>query len=85
MANLSGARVAGVIKYRAYVMDKDGHIAGFRAFVCGSDADATIWAKQLVDGHGVELWSGDRLVTRLDPPDVAVSHEVIGGRLVAKK
>jgi len=25
---------------------------------------ATIWAKRLVDGHDVELWSGERLVRR---------------------
>ncbi len=53
-----------MIEYRAYIIGKDGHIASDRAFV--SDADATVWAKPLVDGHDVELWSGDRLVIRLD-------------------
>jgi hypothetical protein len=66
MANLSGAGVAEVSEYRAYVIDKDDHIASFRAFVSDRDADATVWAKQLVDGHDVELWSGDRFVIRLD-------------------
>jgi hypothetical protein len=46
------------------VIGHDGHIVTFRAFVCDSDADATVWAKQLVDDHDVELWSGDRFVTR---------------------
>jgi hypothetical protein len=52
-------------EYRAYVIDDDGHINSFRGFVCDTDEDATVWAKQMVDGHDVELWSGDRLVTRL--------------------
>jgi hypothetical protein len=66
VANLAGAGVAEVSEYRAYVIGEDGHIASFRSFVCDSDADATVWAKQLVDGHDVELWSGDRFVIRLD-------------------
>jgi len=51
--------------YRAYVIGEDGHIASFRAFLCDDDADATVWATQLVDGNDVELWSGDRVVTRI--------------------
>jgi hypothetical protein len=42
-------------EYRAYIMEKEGHIAAFRAFVCDGDEDAKVWAKQLVDGHDVEL------------------------------
>jgi hypothetical protein len=76
-----------VNEYRVYVFGKDGHISSFRAFVCADDADATVWAKQLVDGHGVELWSRDRFVIRLNAtgkPD-AISHEVVNGRMVPKK
>jgi hypothetical protein len=87
MAELSRLGVAEVSEYRAYIIGGDGHFAGFRAFVCGSDSDATVWAKQLVDGHDVELWSGDRLVTRLKSTinRGAVSHDVIDGRMVPKK
>ena len=56
-----------VAEYRAYVVGDDGHFIS-RAFACDSDADATTWAKQLVDGHNIELWSGARLVIR-------ISHE----------
>jgi hypothetical protein len=79
--------VAQVSNYRAYVIGKDGHIASFRAFVSDSDSDATVWAKQLVDGHDVELWSGDRLVIRLSAigKPGAVSHEVAAGRMVPKE
>jgi len=55
-----------VAEYRAYVVSEDGHIAASRAVVCDSDADATAWAKQLVDGHDIELWSGERFVIRLE-------------------
>ena len=65
MAIVAGVGIAQVNEYRAYIVGEDGHIATFRAFVCDSDADATVWAEQLVDGHDVELWSGDRMVTRL--------------------
>ena len=64
--NLSVVGVAQVSEYRAYVIGQDGHIASYRAFVCDTDADAAVWAKQLADGHDVELWSGDRFVIRID-------------------
>jgi len=54
------------LEYRAYVVGDDGHFVGFRAFVCDSDTEATTWAKQLVDGHAVELWSGERFVVLLE-------------------
>ena len=53
-------------EYRAYVVGDDGHIVSFRAFICDTDAGATVWAKQMVDGHGVELWSGERFVLKLE-------------------
>ena len=52
-------------EYRAYTMGHDGHITASRAFVCEGDEDATVWARQLVDGHDIELWSGERFVIRL--------------------
>jgi hypothetical protein len=86
VANLSGFGVANVSEYRAYIIGNDGHISSFRAFVCDGDANATVWAKQLVDGHDVELWSGDRLVIRLNTTGkpVAVTHEIHNGRMVPK-
>ncbi|MGY3119096.1 hypothetical protein ACVWXQ_003033 [Bradyrhizobium sp. S3.14.4] len=52
-------------EYRAFTVGHDGHFTAYRAFVCASDEDAIVWAKQLVDGYDVELWSGDRFVVRL--------------------
>jgi hypothetical protein len=37
-----------------------------KALNCADDAEAIAKAKPLVDGHDVELWSGERLVTRLE-------------------
>jgi len=55
--------------YRAYTVGEDGHFINFRAFSCDNDPDAIVWAKQLVDGHPVELWSGARFILRLEQPE----------------
>jgi hypothetical protein len=54
-----------VAEYRAYAVGHDGHFVGYEPLVCGSDNEAIEKAKGLVDGHDVELWSGDRFVIRL--------------------
>jgi hypothetical protein len=54
-----------MVEYRAYIVGADGHFASYRAFICNDDSNAIIWAKQMVDGHDVELWSGERFVKRL--------------------
>jgi hypothetical protein len=38
----------------------------FKPLICGSDDEALAEAKQLVDGHAVELWSGERFITKLE-------------------
>jgi hypothetical protein len=43
-----------------------GHITAPRVFICGDDSEAVVWAKQWIDGHDIELWSGERFVIRLD-------------------
>jgi hypothetical protein len=53
-------------EYRADLIGKNGHIANSRAFVCANDDHAIVWAKQLAGGDGVELWSGNRFVFRLN-------------------
>ena len=51
--------------YRAYSVGIDGHFVGFEALVCADDAEAIEKAKRFVDGHDIELWSGDRFLIRL--------------------
>jgi hypothetical protein len=61
---------AGVVlaEYRAYTVDRDGHFIGFEPLACGSDAEAVEITRRLVKENSVELWSGARLVIRLEAP-----------------
>ena len=47
-------------EYRAYFLKEDGHIVQRFDLVCLDDEAAKVHAKQLVDGHDVELWQLDR-------------------------
>jgi hypothetical protein len=53
-------------EYRAYAVGIDGHFVSFEALVCVDDVEAIDKAKCLIDGHNIELWSGDRFVIRLE-------------------
>jgi hypothetical protein len=61
----SGGKV-GMADYRVHTIGVDGNFINSRAFSCDNDPDAIEWAKQLVDGHDIELRSGARLVIRLE-------------------
>ena len=66
LSNTDGGHRWGMPEYRAYKVGLDGHFFGFEPLVCANDAEATEKAKRLVDGHDVELWSGERFIVRLD-------------------
>ena len=53
-------------EYRAYTLGTDGHFVDFEALNCADDPEAIAKAKCLVDGHDVELWSGERFVIQLE-------------------
>jgi len=53
-------------EYRAYSVDSDGHFIGFEPLICADDAEAITQARHMLDGKDIELWSGPRLVIRLD-------------------
>lgn len=76
-------------EYRAYVVGLDGHFVSFEGFTCGDDGEAIAKAQRLLDGHDVELWSGERFVRRLKAAEnhdgEAISHEIIDARMVPKK
>jgi hypothetical protein len=57
--------VSNVPEYRAYVVGPDGHFLWSREFVAANDDAAFKHARQFVDGHDVELWSGERFVAKL--------------------
>ena len=52
--------------YRAFTFGHDGHVTASRGFRCADDSEAIVWTKQLLDGHDIELWSGERLVVKLE-------------------
>jgi hypothetical protein len=49
-------------EYRAYIIDSDGHFQSIVSLICPDDETAKDQAKQLVDGHDVELWQYARKV-----------------------
>jgi hypothetical protein len=51
-----------VNEYQAYIMGADGHILNRIDLVCVDDDEAKERAKQLVDGHDVELWQFGRKI-----------------------
>jgi hypothetical protein len=53
-------------EYRAYTIEPDGHFIGYEQLVCLDDAEAIEKAKRFVNGRDVELWSGPRLVIKLE-------------------
>lgn len=48
--------------YRAYLVGSDGHFYKSVVLDEPDDAAAIAAAKQLVDGHDVELWQRDRKI-----------------------
>ncbi|MEH2514295.1 hypothetical protein V1291_005649 [Nitrobacteraceae bacterium AZCC 1564] len=53
--------------YKAYFIGRDGHFFNAKDLLCDSDEVAIEAAKQLVDGHDVELWQRHRKVAKLKP------------------
>ena len=51
--------------YRAYLIDDDNRVASYQPVDADTDAEALQAARQLVDGHDVEVWLLDRMVGRL--------------------
>jgi hypothetical protein len=48
--------------YRAYIMGPDGHVQNRVDLRCNNESEAIRLARQLVDGHDVELWQLDRQI-----------------------
>jgi hypothetical protein len=51
--------------YRAYIVGPDGHFIEARDLDCANDATAVDTAKRLLNGHDVEVWQADRMITKL--------------------
>ena len=53
--------------YYAYFTGDDGHITSRVTILAANDEEAKEQAKQLVDGHSVELWQEGRKIATFDP------------------
>ena len=52
--------------YRVYVIGRDGHFIRSIDLSCVDDSAAIESAKQLIDGHDLELWQRERKIARFD-------------------
>jgi cobalamin biosynthesis protein CbiG len=52
--------------YRAYIIGHDGHFESSVVLTHDDDHSAQEAAKQLVDGHDVELWLRDRKIATFE-------------------
>ena len=52
--------------YRAYAVQFDGDFDGYQSLNCADDEDAIVKARQLAERSAIELWSGERFITRLE-------------------
>jgi hypothetical protein len=59
--------------YRVYIVGSDGHFSDVVPLECADDGEAVEQAKQLVDGHDVELWQRDRKVATFERKPKQVS------------
>jgi hypothetical protein len=53
-------------EYRVYVNGRDGHFINAIMLDCADDKAAIESAKQLINGHDIELWQGERIIAKLD-------------------
>ena len=74
-------------EYRVNLKGSDGHFESSRTFVCDTDEDAIVRAKEIAGEQPAELWIGSRFVQHLGPTaeKEAVSHVVHEGRLTPKE
>ncbi len=54
--------------YRLYFLDDNGRIRDAAEFECDGDDEALVQARSRADGRAMELWSGARVVQKIDKP-----------------
>jgi hypothetical protein len=55
------------LEYRAYLIGQDGHVQQRFDLTATDEAVAREQAKQLVDGHAIELWQLARKIATFEP------------------
>jgi hypothetical protein len=53
-------------QYRAYAVRFDGSFDGYEALSCVDNDEAIGKAKRLAARSAIELWSGERFITRVE-------------------
>ena len=56
-------------EYRAYIVGSSGKFIRAVELLCPDVSTAKEYAKNLVDGHDVELWQSDRKLATFKPKD----------------
>ena len=56
-------------EYRVYEIGDGDHIVKATPMICGNDHEAIVKARELAEGHVVEVWNKARFVARLDAED----------------
>jgi hypothetical protein len=64
--NAPASRELFMQHYRVYIIGQDGHFIRSIDLNCADDSAAIESAKQLIDGHDLELWQRDRRIARFD-------------------
>ena len=57
-------------EYRACLVNEDGSVVRSVQLVCPDDDTAKEYAKQLADGHAIELWLGETQIGRFVRRDI---------------
>jgi hypothetical protein len=60
-----------VAYYWVYFFGADNHISHARDIECEGDAEAVARVREMERVHAVEVWTGGRLIQRLEPGDAA--------------
>ena len=55
--------------YQVRFVDQDGRVSFTVLLFAGDDGEAKHKAKEMVDGHGVDLWDGLRFIEHFPPID----------------
>lgn len=63
-------------EYCAYLIAPDGNVTGRIGFVSENEDVARERAKQLVDGHAVELWEGPIRIATFEPAEMGEAASV---------
>ena len=57
-------------EYRACLMNDDGSVSRTVQLICPNDDSAKEYARQLADGHPIELWRGEIRIGQFMKRDV---------------